>query len=637
MNILSERIPPRIAIEQVYPEIDHGRFAAKRIAGEKIEVWADIFMDGHDLLHAVVAYGLLGTKEMNEVSMAHQGNDRWSADLPITEPGRYHYTIIAWPDHFGSWRRDTLKKQEAGQDIALELQESRLLLESMLGTKKRLWKEVSKQDPLLESMVEIAFAHAPRNGQVAYPTLELLVERKKAEFSAWYELFPRNEDGFAGVEKRLPQIRGMGFDVLYFPPIHPIGLAFRKGRNNAPSAEPGEPGSPYAIGFSEGGHKAVHPELGTLDDFRRLVKSAQSLEMEVALDFAVQCSPDHPYVWEHPEWFRFRPDGSMKYAENPPKKYQDIVNVDFECANAQGLWNELLSIVTFWVEQGVTIFRVDNPHTKPFAFWEWMIGEVHKTRPDIIFLSEAFTRPKIMYRLAKLGFAQSYSYFTWRNTKAELTEYLTELTTTLPKEFFRPNFFPVTPDIFPRYLQTSGKAGYMIRLALAATLGGNYGMLSGYELCESGALEGKEEYADSEKYEIKRRNWDTEENIIPFVTALNRARHGNPALQQFKNLRFCHAENDQVLFYTKWSADRQNVVFIAVNLDPSHTQEAVVHLPLYEFGVHEDNAYTLDDLLLGHSWKWTGNRQHLRLDPTVNPVAIFWMQCAPSPFRNNIS
>ena len=626
----------RIAIEQVYPEIDQGRFPAKRIVGEPIEIWADIFMDGHELLHAVVAYCKVGEASAEEIPMVLHGNDRWSAVLPITEAGRYQYSIIAWPDRFGSWRRDTLKKHGAGQDIALELQESRILLESMLGAKKRVWKEISVLDPLTEGLDEIARMHDPRVGQVAYPALELLVEGRRAEFSAWYELFPRNEGGFAGVEKRLPQIREMGFDVLYFTPIHPIGQAFRKGKNNAPSAQAGEPGSPYAIGSSEGGHKAVHPELGTLEDFQRLVQAAHAMEMDVALDFAVQCSPDHPYMKEHPEWFRFRPDGSMKYAENPPKKYQDIVNVDFECADAEGLWQELRSVVEFWIEQGVMLFRVDNPHTKPFAFWEWLISEIHATRPDIIFLSEAFTRPKIMYRLAKLGFAQSYSYFTWRNTKTELTEYLTELTTAQPKEFFRPNFFPVTPDIFPTYLHESGKAGYMVRLALAATLGSNYGMLSGYELCEGGALEGKEEYHNSEKYEIRQRDWDRPDNIIPFVTALNRIRKENPALQQFKQLRFLHADNDQILFYVKWSTDRSNVVFVAVNLDYANAHEASIYLPLWEFGIKEDAPYTLDDLMLGHSWQWQGASQHLRLDPLFNPVAIFRLHIADSPLKEKI-
>lgn len=628
-------IPPsRVAIENLYPEVDQGRFPVKRIEGETLDVWVDIFQDGHDLLRAVILHKRKGGKTWKETLLALDANDRWHGSFPLPEPGRYLYTVKAWPDTFGSWRRDTLKKQQAGQDIALELREGRELAAKLLEKKKKIIKRFDSLDDdalLAEDTEAMVAEHAPHTGAAFYAReVEVLVERRRAEFSAWYELFPRsqgaspeNSGTFRDAMERLPEIKAMGFDIIYLPPIHPIGEAFRKGKNNALTAAPGDPGSPYAIGSKDGGHKAVHPELGTLAEFRLFVEAAHALDMEVALDFAVQCSPDHPYLKEHPEWFVKRPDGSIKYAENPPKKYQDIVNVNFESDDADALWQELYSVIDFWIQQGVTLFRVDNPHTKPFAFWEWLIEKVHEKRPDILFLSEAFTRPKVMYRLAKLGFSQSYSYFTWRNTKQELTEYLTELTADWPKEYFRPNFFPTTPDIFPFYLHNSGRPGFMIRLGLAATLSGNYGMLAGYELCEGEPLPGKEEYLDSEKYEIKPRDWNAPGNIKPFVTKLNRIRQENAALQQFKNLRFCPASNDQILFYVKWSSDRKNVVLVAVNLDYRNAQEAYIEMPLHFFSHAENKPYRLDDLLLGHSWQWSGARQHIRLDPKINPLAIF--------------
>ena len=561
--------------------------------------------------------------------------------IPLTEAGDYDINIQAWPDHFATWQSDTHKKKEAGQDIALELQEGRDLLARLFdgakGEAKKIYTALSKNlgespdydaliDPALDEQVA---RHGRRDGAISV-VRPLMVERKRAEFSAWYELFPRSQGHdptrsgtFKDCIARLPDIAAMGFDVLYFTPIHPIGKTHRKGRNNSLKAEAHDPGSPYAIGSSEGGHKAIHPELGTLEDFRELVTAAKEHGLEVALDFAIQCSPDHPYIKEHPEWFSFRPDGSIKYAENPPKKYQDIVNVNFESADAEALWIELRSIVEFWVEQGVTIFRVDNPHTKPFAFWEWLIAGIRKKNPEIIFLSEAFTRPKIMYRLAKLGFSQSYSYFTWRNTKEEFITYLTELTTQAPKDFFRPNFFPVTPDIFPPYLHGGERAAYMVRLALAATLGSNYGMLAGYELLEGGALPGKEEYADSEKFEVKPRDWNAPGNIKPFVTQLNTIRRDNPALQQFRNLAFHPVDNPQLLFYSKWSDDHRNHVFVVVNLDAKQPQEGIITLPLEQLGVATHAPYRLTNLLEHHEWQWQGARQHQRLDPAVNPVAIF--------------
>ncbi|HEV2187958.1 MAG TPA: alpha-amylase family glycosyl hydrolase, partial [Stellaceae bacterium] len=455
-------------------------------------------------------------------------------------------------------------------------------------------------------------------------------ERRAAGFASWYELFPRSQSGdpgrhgtFADVIARLPAISAMGFDVLYFPPIHPIGAKNRKGRDNAPRAEPGDPGSPYAIGGAAGGHDAIHPALGTLNDFRRLRAAAARYGIELALDFAVQCSPDHPWLRQHPDWFDWRPDGSIRYAENPPKKYEDIVNVDFYAGSAvPSLWLALRDVVLFWAGEGVRLFRVDNPHTKPLAFWEWLIGEVRARFPDAIFLAEAFTRPKLMYRLAKIGFSQSYTYFTWRNTKAELTEYLTELTTNA-RDFFRPHFFVNTPDINPVFLQTSGRPGFLIRAALAATLSGLFGVYSGFELCEARALPGREEYASSEKYEIRAWDWEAPGNIIAEITRLNHIRRVNPALQTHLGTSFHNAFNDQILYYSKATPDLQNVVLAAVNLDPRFLQECDIEVPLWLWGLSDAASVAVTDLMAGHHFIWTGKMQHIRLDPAVLPFAIW--------------
>ncbi len=649
--------PPRLIIESVTPEIDAGRYPAKRVVGDLLEVQADIFMDGHDHLRAALRVHAPGEKHWREIPMKHLNNDRWSAQCPLDGMGQWEYTIHAWPDHYSSWARDTRKKLDAGQSIHLEITEATHLIEDTFaratGDKKTAHKQVKQwlaehegealADILLSEEAEDLMArHATRAGKTEYHrVLQLTVDPALAAFGAWYEMVPRSQgqdasrgSTFAECEARLPAIEAMGFDVIYFTPIHPIGLSFRKGKNNSLNVGPEEPGSPYAIGGKEGGHKHVHPELGTLKDFKHFVKAARKHGMEVALDFAVQCSPDHPYVKQHPEWFTFRPDGTIKYAENPPKKYQDIVNVNFESPDAQGLWEELRDIVLFWVDAGATIFRVDNPHTKPFAFWEWLIASVKTKHPEVIFLSEAFTRPKVMHALAKLGFSQSYTYFTWRNTKRELTEYLTELTQGPAKDFFRPNFFPTTPDIFPPYLHRGQRAAFMVRLALAAGLSGSYGMLNGYELCEGEPLPDgkggfKEEYLDSEKYQYKVRDWMGESpygrgNIRDFVTALNHVRRENPAMQAFHSLRFHSAENDQVLFFSKSTPEQ--TVFFVVNLDPDQVQEARITLPLERLGLSSTTPYTLDDLLSGHSWQWSGAQQFQHLDPKQNPVAIFRIQ-----------
>jgi starch synthase (maltosyl-transferring) len=466
--------------------------------------------------------------------------------------------------------------------------------------------------------------------------LEVIVDRPAARFAAWYEIFPRSQGSkpgrsatFRDVIRRLPEIQAMGFDVLYLTPIHPIGRTHRKGPNNSLDPGPDDPGSPYAIGSSEGGHKAIHPELGTFEDFRALVAAAARHGLEIALDFAIQCSPDHPWIREHPEWFQFRPDGSIKYAENPPKKYQDIINVNFYGPHQEALWGELRDTVLFWVEQGVKTFRVDNPHTKPVPFWEWMIGDVQARHPDVIFLSEAFTRPPMLKKLAKLGFAQSYTYFTWRNFKRELTEYLTELTQGEAKEYLRPNFFANTPDILPLFLQQGGRPAFKIRLVLAATLSSVYGIYSGFELCENRAVAGKEEYDRSEKYEYKVWDWDRLGNIKAMVAAINRIRRENPALQELENLRFYPAGDDNVLFYGKMSFDRGNIVLIAVNLDPFEPHESLLEFPLPEMGIGEEDSYEVEELLTGSKHLWRGSRQRVRLDPE-SPAAIFrihrWVQ-----------
>jgi starch synthase (maltosyl-transferring) len=637
-----------IVIEDVYPELDDGRFPVKREVGDLMEVWATIFKEGHDKIAAVVQYRRRGEDSWREVPMTleNPGLDRWRGSFRLDENARYEYTIAAWHDGFESRRDEIDKKRGAGQDVSLELIEGRDIVAGALGRAsppdaERLRKILADFDAaadaedraayLLSSMVRAIMARSPDRGTAARydRTLEVTVDRVRARFAAWYEMFPRSQGTtpgkgatFKDCERRLAELRDMGFDVVYFVPIHPIGRIHRKGKNNAVVAEPGEPGSPYAIGAAEGGHTAVHPDLGTLDDFRRLVAAAHEHGMDVALDFAIQCSPDHPWIEEHPEWFKFRPDGTIKYAENPPKKYQDIVNVDFHGRQREALWRELRDVVLFWAEQGVKTFRVDNPHTKPVPFWEWLIGEVNDRHPDAIFLSEAFTRPPMLKMLAKVGFSQSYTYFTWRNFKQELIDYLTELTQTEVKEYLRPNFFTNTPDINPPYLQTGGRPAHQVRLVLAATLSSVYGIYNGFELCEATPIPGKEEYLNSEKYEYKVWDWDRPGNIKDTIAAVNRIRRENPALQELDNLRFYPAHDDNILFYGKMTPDRSNMVFVAVNLDPFEPHAADVEFPLSDMGIPEPETYEVEELLSGAKHLWRGGRQHVRLDPAENPAAI---------------
>jgi starch synthase (maltosyl-transferring) len=547
--------------------------------------------------------------------------------------------VSTWRDEFETFRDEIAKKHAAGVDITVELEEGVALVKrfaaaasgdiaaQLHGIAASLAKEdgTARRETLLSAPVARLMALAdPRPFAVETAPMPVDAERLEARFASWYEVFPRSlsDDAtrhgtFDDVIRHLPRIAGMGFDVLYFPPIHPIGRKNRKGRNNTLTPAPEDPGSPYAIGSDQGGHDALHPQLGNFDSFRRLREAAAEHGMELAIDFAIQCAPDHPWLREHPGWFDWRPDGTIKYAENPPKKYEDIVNVDFYAEDAiPGLWLELCRVVMFWAGQGVRLFRVDNPHTKPFPFWEWMIREVRQRYPDAIFLAEAFTRPKIMYRLAKIGFSQSYTYFTWRNSKKELAEYSTELAEEAPRDFFRPHFFVNTPDINPVFLQNSGRPGFLIRAALAATLSGLWGVYNGFELCEATPVQpGKEEYKDSEKYQLRAWDWDRPGNIVAEITQLNRLRRENPALQSHLNVRFHNAFNDTVLYYEKATPDRSNVVLVAVSLDPFQAQEADFEIPLWEWGLRDDAALPATDLLTGERFTWYGKTQHLRLTP----------------------
>jgi starch synthase (maltosyl-transferring) len=655
----------RLGIEAITPTVDGGRFPVKRIAGESVRVEADILIDGHEKLAAAVLYRAVGDRDWREVRMQPLVNDRHMASFPLARVGRHEFTIEAWRDVFASYRDELDKKFAAGLDVTLELVEGRNLVDDFLAHAKTLKKAelvrrltnlaqtvatdvagdrermATQVAALLGSQTLADMRAADRRPFATRPVAPFPVdaERSIASFASWYELFPRslgNPPGkepthhgtFADVIDRLPAVRDMGFDVLYFPPINPIGKKNRKGRNNSLTAQEGEPGSPYAIGSEDGGHDAIHPDLGTFEDFRKLRDAALEHGLELALDFAIQCSPDHPWLKDHPGWFAWRPDGSLRYAENPPKKYEDIVNVEFYSAERgndapAALWLALRDVILAWVEQGVKIFRVDNPHTKPLPFWEWMIGEVRSKHPDVMFLSEAFTRPKLMYRLAKVGFSQSYTYFTWRHTKTEFIDYLTELTTTPPKEFFRPNFFVNTPDINPVFLQRSGRPGFLIRAALAATLSGLWGVYSGFELCEATPVPGKEDYWDSEKYQLRAWDWQRPGNIVAEITALNRIRRENPALQTHLNVRFQEVFDPNILYFLKATEDRSNIVLVAINLDPYGVHEADFEVPLWTWGRGDDATVDVTDLLDGHGFRWHGKRQRMRLDPASNPYAIW--------------
>jgi starch synthase (maltosyl-transferring) len=632
----------RVIIEGITPQVDGGRFPAKRIVGDQVRVEADIFTDGHDAIAASLLARREGSPDWTEIPMRPLVNDRWEAAFRVTELGRYEYKVRGWVDHFETWRRDLLKRIEADSDVAVDYmigadlvtEASKRALGGDAGwlgeraSALRSGKQPTElRTPAIDPMLhELALRYPDqRFATESDRELSIVVDPVRARFSSWYELFPRStaqkagEHGtFADCEKRLPYIAELGFNVVYLPPIHPIGVTFRKGRNNSPVAQPGECGSPWAIGSAEGGHKEIHKQLGTEQDFRHFVSKAKEFDLSVALDIAFQAAPDHPYVGNHKSWFKKRPDGTIQYAENPPKKYQDIYPFDFESDDWSGMWEEMKSVFLHWVGMGVTIFRVDNPHTKAFPFWEWVIAEIKRDHPEVLFLAEAFTRPKIMYRLAKLGFSQSYTYFPWRNGKQEITAYLSELTQTPVREFFRPNQWPNTPDILTEFLQMGGRPAFAIRLLLAATLGSNYGIYGpAFELLENLPVRhGSEEYLNSEKYEIRHWDLNRADSLHGLIARVNEIRNNNAALQSDWSLQFHSADNDQLLCYSKESEDRSNLLLTVVNLDPHHTQTGFVTLPLGELEIPQDRAYEAEDLLSGERYLWHGPRNYVELNPT---------------------
>ena len=641
----------RVSIDNVKPELDCGKTPLKRIINETIEITADIFSDGHDKVDASLLYREK-TKEGNtpsswiEIPMKFKENDCWSEILRFNKTGVFEYTLEAWVDHFSTWQYGLKKKYDAGQDLEIELKIGAQLM------KEAVSRGSLKQKEQLKSIIEIfekdenedvavSLALGEKVSKLMYRTrdrskvtryhniLQVLVQRKKALFSAWYEFFPRSTSPHPGAhgtfktsERILPEIAKMGFDVIYLPPIHPIGKSFRKGINNASEAGPDDPGSPWAIGSKEGGHKSIHSRLGSMDDFKNLVKTAQDLGMEVALDFAIQCSQDHPYVKEHPQWFKWRPDGTVQYAENPPKKYQDVLPVNFETEDWENLWQELKSIVEFWIDKGVKIFRVDNPHTKSFVFWDWLIKDIDSRYDGIIFLAEAFTRPRVMEKLAKVGFTQSYTYFTWRNTKKEFEEYLTELTKTDMREYFRPNFWPNTPDILPISLEDKEEASFLIRLLLAGTLSSNYGLYGPlFEFGLNEAYPGKEEYTRSEKYEIKHWDWFKPTRIKEVITLLNKIRKENEALQTTWNIDFCETDNEKIICYSKIA--KENKLLIIINLDPLNSQSGWIKVPLVQLGIENNEQFSVVDVLTETRYVWENEWNYVALHPTQIPAHIF--------------
>ncbi|MEZ5318286.1 MAG: alpha-1,4-glucan--maltose-1-phosphate maltosyltransferase [Vicinamibacterales bacterium] len=638
--------PSRVAIENVRPRIECGRFPIKRTVGEPVVVTAEVHADGHDLLRADLRYRRAGAPEWSSVPMTPRGNDVWEGVFEVSMLAPCEYTVVAWPDRFRTWQRDLGRRADADQVTDVDLAIGAALVEAAAGRATGADQvllateaDALRTGPLaarvsrarLPGLTAIMDRYPDDRGAARHePPLGVDVDRERARFSAWYELFPRSAgpDGrhgtLADVAARLDGIAAMGFDIVYLPPIHPIGRVKRKGRNNQPEAGPEDVGSPWAIGAREGGHDAIHPDLGTLDDFRALVARARALDLEIALDLALQCAPDHPWVREHPAWFRSRPDGTIQYAENPPKKYEDIYPLDFETDDWRALWDAILAVVEFWVDQGVRVFRVDNPHTKPYAFWEWLIARVRQRTPEVFFLAEAFTRPKVMRRLARLGFSQSYTYFTWRNTRHELTEYLTELTTTDLADSFRPNFWPNTPDILPEPLQVGGRAAFALRVLLASTLGASYGIYGpAFEQLEARALRpGGEEYLDSEKYEI--RDWpdDHPESLRELITRVNRIRRAHPALQSTGGLRFIPVDNEQLIAFAKHDADGRDTLIVVVNLDPHHAQSGWLDLPLDALGLADRESFQVHDLLGDARYFWSGARNYVALDPGAQPGHI---------------
>lgn len=635
----------RVIIENVQPVVDGGLYPAKRTEGEHVDVTANIFGDGHDHLRAHVLYKKDEAKEWSIVEMQPTYNDEWTASFYTPEKGKYLFKIDAWIDHFDTWYDGFKKKVAAKVEVQVELMEGVEMLKKLAGDKEmelltyaRKMEDKSRYAAAVDLVMKEEFAkivhHYPLKENVTTsPEYVVISETKKALFSAWYEFFPRSSslDGkhgtFKDSIKLLPRIAAMGFDVLYFPPIHPIGKVNRKGKNNNVRSQPGEPGSPWAIGSDEGGHKAILPALGTIEDYKKLIAEAKKLGIDIALDLAFQCAPDHPYVKEHPEWFKQRPDGSIQYAENPPKKYQDIYPFNFESDNWLELWEELKSVIIYWVEQGVTVFRVDNPHTKPIPFWEWAIAEVHKQYPDVIFLAEAFTKPKVMASLAKIGYTQSYTYFTWRVTKQEIIEYINDLVNGPSRNYFRPNFWPNTPDILPFHLQHQGENIFILRFALAATLSSNYGVYGPpYEFYENVPVEGREEYHNSEKYEVKQYDWKKTNRMTDIITIINKARKGNAALQTTWNTIFCSIENPNLIAYLKTTDDLSNVILVVVNLDPHNQQTGYVQLPKWKLKLGDHINVKVHDLMTDERYTWTQEWNFVGLNPHKMPFHLFKLE-----------
>jgi len=645
----------RVVIEKVGPQIDGGRYPAKRAVGETVSVQAHIFGDGHDIIRAEVIYKKKGAIKWQIIPMTLNGNDEWSGSFVIDEEKNYEFSVRAWVDHFATWYEGLIKKLEDNQYVGVELLEGAAFLKTVEKNHQQSKKHgideiisLFEEKIRYDEAVELAFALSFSDLVEKFPLKEnitdynkkliISVEPSRVLFTTWYELFPRSSSrkslrsgSFKDVEALLPRISKMNFDILYLPPIHPIGVSFRKGKNNNVKVKKGEPGSPWAIGSRDGGHKSIHKELGTLRDYKQLIRKARSLKIDLALDLAYQCSPDHPYVNQHPEWFKWRPDNTIKYAENPPKKYQDIIPFDFECNNWKELWVELKSVVDFWIKQGIRVFRVDNPHTKPLKFWEWMLAEVRKDHPEIIFLAEAFTRPKIMANLAKAGFHQSYTYFTWRVSKSEIMEYMGDLANTESRDYLRPNFWPNTPDILPYHLQNSGENHFIIRYILAATLSSNYGLYGPvFEYYENKPFDEKEEYLNSEKFEIRHHDWSRITRLTEIISIVNGARKENKALQSTWNIHFCEIDNDELLIYLKCTEDLKSIIVVAVNLDSENLQSGFVRIPKQLLGLGDKINLKLHDLISGDHYTWTNEWNYIQIDPHQLPFHLFKVEVSES-------
>lgn len=646
---ISSKIPgqSRTVIENVYPQLDEGLFPIKRVPHDKIKVSADIFGDGHDHVNAAVQYKFDGEKNWHESRLLHTGNDRWEGEFEVSKVGFYSYRVVSWLDTCETWLDGFHKKAKAGEHLELEIRIGLELLREMHKTHRGDVRQhiqnyidvLENRDKyndaviliLSEEFKSFIFSHPIRQFESISKEYRVMVEIEKAQFSTWYEFFPRSSSPdpsrsgtFNDCKRLMPMISHMGFDVVYFPPIHPIGVAFRKGKNNSTTAQPGEPGSPWAIGSALGGHKDVNPELGTMQEFEELVAVAKENGIDIALDLAYQCSPEHPYVKEHPQWFKWRPDGTVQYAENPPKKYQDVLPIYFENPDWQNLWLELKSIVQFWIDKGIRIFRVDNPHTKPYHFWQWLMAEFKREAPDVIFLSEAFTRPKVTARLSKVGFQQAYTYFVWRQTKAELTEYMTQLTQTEWREHFRPNFWPNTPDILPYYLQNTGFSHSAVRFVLAATLSSNYGLYGPvYEMLENTPVPGKEEYLNSEKYEVRHWDWESRTKFRELMAKVNHIRKRHKAFHSTYNIQFLEIGNENLIAYLKLTPDHKSMVLVVVNLDPEHTQSGFLQFPLLQFGLREGTPIYLHDLMNNAHYTWQREWNYIELNPSLQVAHIF--------------